>query len=294
MYYRRKILLSILKEFGGRMSKLDLQKILFLFSQSQPSAAFNFVPYKYGCYSFQAARDLSTLGTYGLVDEKEKYYELKSKKKFDTELTENDLRILHKVKNTYGKLSTDQLIKYIYKNYPYYAINSLIAKEKLSSSAYEKLEDIKPYSNQTLLFTIGYEGIRVEEYFNRLIQNDIKVLCDVRNFPRSMKFGFSKNQLNNICKGLGIVYIHLPGLGIESSKRKNLNSQSDYDRIFVAYRESTLSSNKADQQIILDLIKKYKRVALTCFECDVKSCHRYHLSNSIMRKHKESLNISHI
>jgi len=52
------------------------------------------------------------------------------------------------------------------------------------------------------LFTIGYEGISLEEYFNRLIKNDVKVLVDVRNNPLSMKFGFSKTQLKRFCEKL--------------------------------------------------------------------------------------------
>ncbi|MCH7723852.1 MAG: DUF488 domain-containing protein [Bacteroidetes bacterium] len=294
MYYRRKILLSLLKEFGGRVSKLNFQKLLFLFSQSEKKAAFNFVPYKYGCYSFQAAADFSTLDKYGLIKEEEKYYELVTKDDFITKLTREDQIILEETKNNFGKYSTNQLIKYVYRNHPYYAINSKIANEKLNPNDYEQVEKSKPYSNETLLFTIGYEGISVEEYFNKLIKNDIKVLCDVRNFPRSMKFGFSKNQLKKICEGLGIIYIHMPGLGIESSKRNKLISQNDYDKLFKDYRFSTLSSNHSDQKDILALIKKFKRVALTCFESDINRCHRFPLSYSILRKYKNSLKVIHI
>jgi len=61
MYYRRKILLAILEAFGGELEKLQLQKLLMLFSEEQEEKAFHFVPYKFGCFSFQANADLSTM-----------------------------------------------------------------------------------------------------------------------------------------------------------------------------------------------------------------------------------------
>ena len=44
-----------------------------------------------------------------------------------------------------------------------------------------------------------------------LIREDVKLLCDVRKNPLSMKFGFSKNQLKGILEGVGIEYIHKVG-----------------------------------------------------------------------------------
>jgi hypothetical protein len=58
LYYRRKILLALLEAFEGRLGKIDLQKLLLLFSKLQNKADFHFVPYQYGCYSYQANWDL--------------------------------------------------------------------------------------------------------------------------------------------------------------------------------------------------------------------------------------------
>lgn len=231
MYYRRKILLALLYKLGGKVTKLSFQKLLFLFSKAQQNAAYSFVPYKFGCYSFQASADMTTLGKYGFVNETEKSYHLNNlpfEDDFYLQLTPEDQKLINGIVKNYGKLSTSALIKHIYRKYPYYAINSTIAEEHLSTKEFENVIRSRPYSNETILFTIGYEGINVEEYFNKLIQNDVKVLIDVRNFSRSMKFGFSKNQLKKICEGTGIVYIHLPRLGIESDYRKNLKKQEDY------------------------------------------------------------------
>jgi uncharacterized protein YwgA len=67
MFYRRKIILALLQTFGGNLGKTQMQKLLLLYAQRQDKPAFHFVPYRYGCYSFQAAADVSTMQKYGQV-----------------------------------------------------------------------------------------------------------------------------------------------------------------------------------------------------------------------------------
>ena len=69
MYYRRKILLSILEAFGGQLTRTQLQKLAFVFTRWQAQPAFDFVPYHYGCYSFQANQDLGAMRQTGLLEE---------------------------------------------------------------------------------------------------------------------------------------------------------------------------------------------------------------------------------
>lgn len=144
------------------------------------------------------------------------------------------------------------------------------------------------------MFTIGYEGISLEHYLNKLIINNIKVLCDVRKNPISMKYGFSKIQLKNACEGVGIEYIHMPEVGIESSRRQELNSQADYDRLFYKYKSDTLSKETEKQEEILSLLKNKKRIALTCFEANIHQCHRKHLAESISSLDGFSSELRHI
>jgi uncharacterized protein (DUF488 family) len=88
-----------------------------------------------------------------------------------------------------------QLVKNTFINYPYYVIKSSIADEILNDEELKKVRKTISVSDEKVLYTIGYKGISVEEYLNKLINNDIKVLCDIRRNPLSMKFGFSKKQL---------------------------------------------------------------------------------------------------
>ena len=96
-----------------------------------------------------------------------------------------------------------------------------------------------------------------------------------------MKYGFSKSQLKRYCESLNIQYIHFPEVGIQSEQRQELNTQTDYDKLFTAYRNNNLIKTKPSQISILNLLKKHKRIALTCFEADICQCHRKHLAEAI-------------
>jgi uncharacterized protein (DUF488 family) len=294
MYYRRKILLSLLQVFDNELEKIRLQKLLMLFVKMQSKPDFHFVPFRYGCFSFQSNADLSTMVKYGQVAEGEKFWQKIDKTDYVSELKENDRKALRSIKNVYGAKTKEELIYITYTKYPYFAINSTIAREVLSETEYQAVTSARPQMNKTVLFTIGYEGVSLEEYLNKLIINGIKVLCDVRKNSLSMKYGFSKSQLQKACNGVGIKYVHIPDLGIESDKRQELNTQSDYDKLFTLYRNDILTKTHSQQQDILELLKIHQRVALTCFESNICQCHRKHLAEAIAELPEFDYELKHI
>lgn len=294
MYYRRKILLSLLQTFEGKLDKMSLQKLLFLLSRQQKEKSFHFVPYKFGCFSFQAKADLETMAKYNIVVTSGNYWEKIDQNDYVSELNVVDQTAIRYIKSQFGKMSKDELVKHTYQKYPYYAINSKMATNILSIDELAKIEKQKPHKTETVLFTIGYEGVSLEEYLNKLIINDIKVLCDVRKNSFSMKYGFSKNQLQNACNGVGIEYKHIPEVGIESDKRQELNTQSDYDKLFVFYKANILKKEIGKQKEILSLLQIQKRIALTCFEANICQCHRKHLAESISKMEGFDYQLKHI
>jgi uncharacterized protein (DUF488 family) len=294
MYYRRKILLALLEAFDNKLDKISLQKLLMLFSKQQLKPDFHFVPFKYGCYSFQATSDLQTMAKYNQVELQYNDWIKTDSEKYLLILKARDSQAIRYIKQTYGNKTSDELIRITYVKYPQFAINSIVAKEKLTPDEYRKVTEAKPKTNKTILFTIGYQGVSLEEYINKLIVNDVKVLCDVRKNSFSMKFGFSKSQLQAACNGVGIEFVHIPQLGIDSDKRQELNTQSDYDRLFLLYRNDVLTQTQAYQEKIMDLLSKNKRIALTCFEANICQCHRKHLAESIIKRtglHSELIHI---
>jgi len=294
MFYRRKVILAIMQSFGGRLEKIKLQKLLFLFTEKQTRPDYDFIPYKFGCYSFSAGADIKTMVTKQQLQETESSYLKQDKSDYIKTLKECDRKILLYINNIYGKMDNNALMKHTYNNYPYYAINSVVAEKLLTTDQLAKVQNSRPASEDTVLFTIGYEGISLEEYLNRLVKNDVHVLVDVRRNPLSMKFGFSKKQLTTYCNSLGIEYIHVPEVGIQSDLRQELHSQADYDKLFVHYKQKELTENLESQQKILSLLVENKRIALTCFEKDICQCHRKHLADAICALPEFNYKLKHI
>lgn len=281
MYYRRKIILSLLQLFDGQLDKIRLQKLLFLFADKQTKSDYDFIPYKYGCYSYSANADMTAMVTRGLLTEDEKSFVKNDSTDYLKQLKPADLKLLQEVKANYGEMSATALMKHTYINFPFYAIKSEAAENILTREELEKITKAKPKGNKTVLFTIGYEGISLEEYLVRLLKNDVKVLVDVRNNPLSMKYGFSKSQLKKYCASLGIDYVHIPEVGIQADQRRELKSQNDYDQLFAVYRKNNLSKTTDYQNEILKLLKQHKRIALTCFEANICQCHRKYLAEAV-------------
>jgi uncharacterized protein (DUF488 family) len=294
VFYRRKIILALLQLFDGQLDKIRLQKLLFLFANKQAKAEYDFIPYKFGCYSYSANADMTAMVTRGFLNEDEKTFEKKDNTDYLKQLKPADLKLLQEVKANYGKMSATALMKHTYINFPFYATRSEAAENILTKDELEKVNKAKPKGNKTMLFTIGYEGISLEEYLVRLLKNDVKVLVDVRNNPLSMKYGFSKSQLKKYCASLGIEYVHIPEVGIQSDQRQELNTQSDYDKLFAVYRKNNLSKTTTSQNEILKLLKQHKRIALTCFEANICQCHRKHLAEAIETLPDFNYEVKHI
>ncbi|CAM3729246.1 DUF488 domain-containing protein [Aquirufa aurantiipilula] len=294
MFYRRRIILSLLQTFEGELGKTKFQKLLLLFTQQQLKQDFHFVPYRYGCYSFQAAADISTMQKYGQLKIGNNGVKKIDPQDYVSTLKIEDKKIINSIFLQHRNKSYSDLIKFTYQKYPYYAIHSEIANRYLTDLELEAVNNHVPFSNETILFTIGYEGVSLEEYLNKLIKEDVKVLVDVRNNPQSMKYGFTKSQLLNATNSVGIEYIHFPEVGIVSNQRQELNTQEDYDKLFSKYIKETLSQTKNSQEKILELVMTKKRVALTCFEANICQCHRKHLAEAVISLPNWNYKLKHI
>ena len=65
---------------------------------------------------------------------------------------------------------------------------------------------------------------------------------------------------------LGIKYIHIPQLGIESARRKNVSSDEDLTKLFA-------NSHKQELQELKALHNQHHKIALTCLERDAVPPH---------------------
>ncbi|MBU0558557.1 MAG: DUF488 domain-containing protein, partial [Bacteroidetes bacterium] len=99
------------------------------------------------------------MSKYNQVLERNNWWIKIDNKNYLKEIKNEDRINLIKLKNKFGSFATDDLIKYTYINYPFYAITSQVAKGKLSSEDYNQVLKAKPKITEKKLYTIGYEGI---------------------------------------------------------------------------------------------------------------------------------------
>jgi uncharacterized protein (DUF488 family) len=253
-------------------SKIQLSKIFFLLSKDSSLADFKFygfVPYKFGPYSFELFHDLEMLENDGIVETDD------NSVKFidgDIELRKEVSNILDYYIEETASMDDKELIKFAYRKYPEYTIFSEIEKKQNYGR------------NETGITTIGYEGLSIDEFMMKLIDDKIQVLVDVRNNPWSMKYGFTGKSLNILCEKIDIEYISVPEVGIPSELRKNLETKEDYYALFKRYR-SFISKKETELDTLLGLGRK-KKIALMCFEKDPGMCHRTILAEELDRREK--------
>ncbi|MBL1422333.1 MAG: DUF488 domain-containing protein [Alphaproteobacteria bacterium] len=294
MYYRQKILLALLQSFGGKLSNIDLQKYLFLFTQiCQKDKSYEFVPYRFGCFSFQSYVDRRRLTEFGYLNSKDSW-ELDDDTDHIATLKNGEAEKLSLFTKKYNSIRGNDLVRAVYKQFPYYAIRSEIANDLLNDDELTRVRAATPAQTEPCLFTIGYEGTSFENYLNRLLRNNVSLLCDVRKNPISRKYGFSQKVLSETLEKLGIKYIHIPDLGIVSDKRKTLKSQSDYNKLFNEYDKTTLMENGAALSDVYKLLIDYNRIAITCFEAEVCMCHRGQIAKALEKLPEWKFEIQHI
>ena len=287
LLHRQKKLLALLDAHGGTLPHLDFQKLLFLFCQEQGAEAdFEFVPFRFGGFSFTSHADKRSLIAKGLLGEDEHVWRLTAEGRASASVPSPLRRQMEGFQKRHAHLRGDALVAHAYRRFPFYATRSEIAPRVLAGddAALAAIAACRPVQALPGLVTIGYEGKTLEGYINRLLKAGVSLLCDVRRNPLSRKFGFSKATLSRTCEGVGIRYEHLPELGIASDERRELHTQADYDALFSAYERDSLPQQNASLDLIRSWTDAGHCVALTCYEALPEQCHRHCVAEILERK----------
>lgn len=261
---KQKILLNFLMFLGNKKySRLKVFKIAFLLSRE--ITFYDFIPYKYGPYSFEMDKNLRVFNKNGWINMEGNTIRVNQDilKQLSFETAHN--KKIQEVTNNFLNLNKNTLIDFIYKTYPFYTLNSLIKKQ----------QKIKKPGTQISIYTIGYQNFSIDLFLNVLIKKGIKTVLDVRNKPFSYKYGFSYPWLNKYLPEFGIEYINISELGIEEKYRKRLSEE----QLWVQY--STLLENKKDYVNKASLIVMKKPTVLMCYEMNPGDCHRSRLAKRI-------------
>lgn len=148
------------------------------------------------------------------------------------------------------------------------------------------------HNKNNSLFTLGYEGLKPDDFVSRLKENNIEILVDVREVAWSRKRGFSKSQLQAFLNLNGIKYVHMKSLGSPSEIRKKVKENADYDYFFKEYT-NYIESKMDVIQSLLGIVEKTV-CCLMCFERDAEFCHRKVIALELKRIDGNGLKIEHL
>ncbi len=292
---RQKLLLQLLAALGGSVGNLDFQKLLFLYCQElRDGAPYDFVPYKFGAFSFTSYADRRKLVEQGLLCDDEKIWTLTDAGRALTGTTA-DVHLASFARR-HGELRGTRLIALTYRRFPFFAIRSQVVDDVLKDDpeSLARVNVLRARPDSPAMFTIGYEGHSPESYLSTLIRNGVTLLCDVRRNPLSRKYGFSKSALARTCDGIGIRYEHIPELGIASDQRRELSTQADYDALFAEYMQDWLPDQGPALTRIREWFDAGERVALTCYEHLPAQCHRHCVSDELATRFGQDMVARHL
>lgn len=273
MLNRQRTILALINEAGGDASHLSVTKWAFLLREECPSgggpAFYQFLPYKYGPFSFCLFQEAAALARDGLVVDQERHWTLTKSGTAAARGVSNEVRrdVRHVV-HAHGKKSSSALIDYVYERHPWYTVNSEVRRL------------VKRVKAQAAVYTAGYEGLLVDGFIDGLLRVGVRRLIDVRNNPISRRYGFHKSTLSRICTSVDIEYVHFPQLGIESRDRQDLDRDGARAALFDDYERTTLRSERVAIDTVAKLMHEAPSV-LVCMEARPCDCHRSHLAKPV-------------
>lgn len=281
MLIRHRIILALLRRMPEPITRMFFVKLVFLLRHETAlknvASFYDFVPYKYGPFSFTLYRDLELLrqGGYATIEDEIALCEhTVNQTQIEIEkLSAPMASAVSDIVDRYGALSQNALIKNMYARYPWFALNSELPERNLVSTQ-------RPRRAKPAVYTAGYEGKSVDAFFNALLLHGIDALIDVRANPSSRKYGFSKRRLSKLCGRLDIEYRHMPNLGVPSSARTSLGSYASYQRLLSWYECSMLPQHGAAVEELGGLMGQ-KPSVLVCVEADIECCHRSRLAKAV-------------
>ena len=146
-YIRQRYLSAFIGSLPDKgISRTNLQKLVFLNGNYTGESYYDFIPHKFGPYSFQLDKDIDTLCAGGFLKKTgSRIFVQKS--------------ITFSFKRTAFTERGDDLIRRVYREYPYYAVNSTILRRLFAPDEVCDIlrrGEISRDFSRDILFTIGY------------------------------------------------------------------------------------------------------------------------------------------
>lgn len=136
------------------------------------------------------------------------------------------------------------------------------------------------------LYTLGYQGVDVDVYVQKLKAAGVGIVADVRETPWSHKRGFCKNILSSELSKAGIEYVHVKSAGNPKANRRTAPDLAECLRRYKDYLEENPTGIADLIEVVRTAASRNRTVCLTCFERDVNDCHRSILVDAMKREIK--------
>lgn len=268
-----RLLLEVVEQSGGGASWTKLTKCMFLLSREtrwgREACPYEFVPYRYGPFSFLAARDKDALCAAGVVSDDGGALRLSQARVGD--LPEARPAV-EEIMSRYGRKPTEWLIAYTYRTYPFWA--ALSDRGDLTAPRH-RLPQADPAA-----YTIGYSRRTIDGFLLRLLEKGVSGVVDVRRVPASRVYGFHKTTLRKHLGRLGLSYYPRPHLGIPSEQRRGIGAGRARRALLDDYRRRARAEAMSDVRELARLMAE-RPLALMCAERHASDCHRGELATLI-------------
>lgn len=277
MHPRKRLLLRLAHLQGGEIDRLRLVKLAFLIahkSETPPNLRYDFVPYRYGPYSFALYRDWRALAAAGLtLDDGEggnSFRITKAGQSLADETPDEFVAIADSTHEEWSGKTTKALIDDVYERYPWFAHRS----ERDGGKHKRKMQAAK-----LAVYTVGYQGLSVDAFLNLLISRGITHLVDTRFTPQSRVYGYHATTLQRLCGYVDISYKSEPMLGVPKLVRARFLRSRNHAKFAEDY--ARILNDNPDRVRESARLVATNPTAVMCYERDVHDCHRSMLARSL-------------
>lgn len=255
-------------------TRLEVMKWAFLLQVETPSRGgpsfYQFLPYKYGPFSFCLQQEASLLVSHGFIEDVDgrKWRLRRAGIPYARAASPNVRHDIVNVLRVHRSGRVSDLLDQVYDRYPWYTVNS------------ERGSRINRPVAEQAVYTAGYAGLLVDGFLDGLLRNGMQRLIDVRNNPVSRRYGFHGSTLSRLCGYLGVEYVHVPELGIESAARQHARAIGSVAGLLDRYEQLTLPKQDWAVRRVAALVRERPSV-LVCMEADPFKCHRSRLARVV-------------
>ncbi|MCA9215809.1 MAG: DUF488 family protein [Planctomycetales bacterium] len=267
MINRQRILLQFLKEAQRPVSQSELTAWAFLLRHEYKTKGgrgfYQFIPHDVGPFSFVLNHELKNLREFGYIRPSNEQAWILCDYEFpaitDHKVADDVTRVIH----DFASHDTQQLFDRIRQRHPAYI----------------------PKSGQPIvaamstLFTAGIEGISIDRFLGRLIDNGIQRMIDIRHNPNARRFGFHQTTLERIAEEINIDYVRLPELLCYSCSQQTTSAEGE-PLAFDRDRNLNLSKERIASARVAALAQELPS-AVFCITAKPEHCQRTQVAAAV-------------